>query len=268
MTRGLDLLARFCAPMQRELAGKALEALDAAQRVDIPHTTVVSYPNSPSTDQVTLACYVWGEGSKRVILTHGWEWQAGRMSAFASPLVEAGFCVIAFDAPAHGRSRGVELNLPDYARSIHTVAQHFGEPHAVIGHSFGGLAAAWYAAHEPNALHALVSISAGSGAEFLMQSYVLGMQLSSNDELALRDEFSARFGGPPAGYSVEHFGRQVKARTLIVHDQRDAVVGFDQGQLFAASIPGAHLHTTRGLGHRAILRDPGVTGAVTRFVCG
>ena len=262
----MALVSRFCTPTQRETSGKAVQALETAKRVDVLHTTVTSYPNSTTTDQVTLACYCWGEGEKIVILTHGWEWQAGRMSAFVQPLLEKGFRVVAFDAPAHGQSEGAELNLPDYARSIRTVAQCFGEPYAVVGHSFGGLAAAWYAAHEPNALHMLVSISSGSGGEFLMRNYVAGMQLSEADEHALREGFRDRFGGTPTDYSVAHFGKDIRARTLIVHDRRDNVVGFDQAALFVAHIPNVQLHATSGLGHRAILRAPEVPEEVARFV--
>ena len=265
-TLGVDLLTRFCTPTQRETAGKSVESLAMARRIDVLHTTVTSYPHSPSTEQINLACYEWGTGDKIVILTHGWEWQAGRMSAFVPDLIDAGWHVIAFDAPAHGQSGGTELNLVDYGRSIRSVAQHFGEPRAVIGHSFGGTAAAWYVAHEPHRLDAFVSIAAGSGGEFLMRNFVQRAKIGLEAEGAVRDAFCERFGGSPSTFSVEHFGRQICARTLIAHDRRDTIVGFDQGEQFAKSITGAQIHITTGLGHRGILRDADVIDTVVRFI--
>src|SRR6185369_13228471 len=51
-----------------------------------------------------LAVWHWGTGP-RVLLVHGWNGHAGRLSSFVQPLVEAGFGVVAFDAPAHGISQ-------------------------------------------------------------------------------------------------------------------------------------------------------------------
>jgi pimeloyl-ACP methyl ester carboxylesterase len=56
--------------------------------------------------------------------------------------------------------------------------------------------------------------------------------------------------------------------TLVVHDRNDREVGFDQGQAIAEAWPRARLLATEGLGHRRLLRDPAVIGAVTAFVTG
>ena len=55
---------------------------------------------------------------------------------------------------------------------------------------------------------------------------------------------------------------------LIIHDHDDDVVPCRQGQAFAQSWPRARILSTRGLGHRRVLRDPTVVQEVVRFVAG
>src|SRR5262249_10337057 len=64
-----------------------------------------------------LAVWHWGSGP-RVLLVHGWGGHAGRLSAFVAPLLDAGFGVVSFDAPAHGISEGRFATLPDFIRSV------------------------------------------------------------------------------------------------------------------------------------------------------
>ena len=61
---------------------------------------------------------------------------------------------------------------------------------------------------------------------------------------------------------------RLKQPALIVHDHDDIMVPWPQGKAFAASWPGAHFFSTRGLGHWRILRDPAVVQEVVRFVVG
>ena len=52
----------------------------------------------------TLITYTWGEG-KGVLLAHGWASRASHMALIARGLARRGFRAVAFDLPAHGRSR-------------------------------------------------------------------------------------------------------------------------------------------------------------------
>src|SRR6185369_10241160 len=63
-----------------------------------------------------LATWRWGEGPP-VLLVHGWGGHAGRLSRFVSPLVEAGFSAVAFDAPGHGASPARLCSLQDFIRA-------------------------------------------------------------------------------------------------------------------------------------------------------
>src|SRR5438105_1441963 len=62
----------------------------------------------PGTENDTeeVAVYRWGKADRRILLVHGWGGKAAQFFSFVGPLLENGFEVIAFDAPAHGLSSG------------------------------------------------------------------------------------------------------------------------------------------------------------------
>src|SRR2546426_2573453 len=91
----------------------------------------------------SIATWRWGDaGAPAVLLAHGWGGHAAQMRAFVSPLLRAGYRVIAYDQPAHGVSDGRLTGLPDFAEVLAEVAWHFGDVRAVLAHSLGGAAAA------------------------------------------------------------------------------------------------------------------------------
>ena len=92
-----------------------------------------------------IAMWSWGARSAEapaVLLAHGWGGNAAQMRAFAFPLLQAGYRVIAYDQPAHGVSEGKLTGLPDFAEVLGAVAGYHGGIDAVIAHSLGGAAAA------------------------------------------------------------------------------------------------------------------------------
>ena len=70
----------------------------------------------------TLEVMAWGSGPV-VLCVHGWSSRGLRFVHFIKPLMEAGYKVVTFDAPAHGRSSGSHVDAMEYAESILVVAQ-------------------------------------------------------------------------------------------------------------------------------------------------
>jgi pimeloyl-ACP methyl ester carboxylesterase len=85
----------------------------------------------------TIKLWSWGNGPT-VMVVHGWGSRAGRLQAVIHKLVEEGFSVVTFDAPAHGDSDGTTTSIVEYASVIEEVASWAGSVHAVVGHSWGG----------------------------------------------------------------------------------------------------------------------------------
>ncbi len=265
----------FRTPATREETPKTTQVLTTAESVGVPHRQVLHWPLNGAEPEVRLQAYVWPgptADSPTVLLVHGWEWQAGRWETFIEPLRAAGWRVAAYDAPAHGRSEGAMSTLLDYAASIRSAAEAVGGVRALVGHSFGGLAALWLlarghgVARSLDGIRRVVSLSAATDVEFLMRS---SSHFADADEAvfqAFREEFRRRIGGLPAEFNAAVMGAQLQQPVLIVHDQRDKVVPYAHAEAYAAALPHAELLTTSGLGHRFILRDAAVVQRVVDFL--
>jgi predicted alpha/beta-fold hydrolase len=94
---------------------------------------------APGTEneEEDIAVYRWGNGERRVLLVHGWAGKAAQFFALIGTLLERGFAVVAFDAPAHGNSSGVFASGPAFARAARMVDQRHGPFYGVVAHSLG-----------------------------------------------------------------------------------------------------------------------------------
>ncbi|HET7930674.1 MAG TPA: alpha/beta fold hydrolase, partial [Rhodanobacteraceae bacterium] len=99
--------------------------------------------NDFSPNGVRVAVYQWGDPEKqpRVLLAHGWSSYALRFLPWVRALCAAGYAVIAFDQPGHGRSDGGRCTLACFARTLRAVGERHGPFDAIVGHSMGGAAA-------------------------------------------------------------------------------------------------------------------------------
>src|SRR5262249_13317923 len=65
-----------------------------------------------------LRVYRWRNDGPTILLAHGWSSRAARLTGLVTPLVNAGFQVIAFDAPGHGASTGWCADMQSYQRAF------------------------------------------------------------------------------------------------------------------------------------------------------
>jgi pimeloyl-ACP methyl ester carboxylesterase len=205
----------------------------------------------------------WGHGPV-VYLVHGWGGHAGRLSAFVPPLLEAGYSVVAFDAPGHGASDRGMSSMVDFARALRAVAAAYGTPHAIIAHSLGaaatGLAVHW--GLRPRRL-VLLAPPADPGSYILPFAGALGLDADVVERLRTRSEHRLRFSW--GDLDVRRMAPADDLPLLVVHDREDETVPFGEGNAIADTWDG-RLHATSGLGHGGILRDASVVSEVTAFV--
>lgn len=206
-----------------------------------------------------------GEGPA-VLLVHGWGGRGGQLAAFAPPLVAAGCSVVAFDGPGHGESGGRTTNLARLANTIGAVARRFGG-RAAIGHSFGGAALA-LALHRGLSLDAAVLVGAPRTPRGFFDPFCEALGLGDATRDGVRRRVERNVGIPMDDLDLPRFAGAFAVPALVVHDRADAEVPFEHGAAIAAAWPGAQLLSTEGLGHRRILRHPGVVSEVASFVLG
>lgn len=219
-----------------------------------------------------LAAWSWGEGPT-VLCAHGWEGFAGQFVPFVQPLVSAGFRVVAFDMPAHGRSAGTHTSVVDMARAIREVAEDAMplcgvQPlplHAVVGHSLGG-AAASLALHEGLAARRVVLLAPVAEPTPFARRAAAIMQLSPDRTDGMMAAIAVEVGRDFEALDVRRFAPRLHVPALIFHDPADRDVPFEHGQGIAQAWPGARFVPLSGLGHRRLLADEAVIRCATRFV--
>ena len=211
-----------------------------------------------------LVTWRWGEGPA-VLLVHGWGGHAGRLTRFVVPLTEAGFSVIAFDAPGHGASGAKGCSVSDLIGAVLAVAEDAGNVVGLIGHSLGAAACA-LAMRQGLQVRAAVHLAPLSDPEQYAGRFASICRMPTPVRESMKIRLAARHGVAWEKLRLAVPARSSAAPLLIIHDRGDAKVPLRDGRAIAASWPGALLVTTRGLGHHKILRSTEVVGGTVSFL--
>jgi pimeloyl-ACP methyl ester carboxylesterase len=190
------------------------------------------------------------------------------MGAFAAPLVQAGYCAVALDAPGHGRSPGGSTTIFEIIDAVERVADAVGPLAGVITHSFGAMVIA-RALRDGLPAARVVCIAPPARLAFLVDSFCrsVGAPVAARADLVRRLE--RRFGNDiERQIAADTNAAGVSVPALIIHDRDDADVPWQQAELLAKAWPGARLLLTRGLGHMRILRNRDVIQTSVDFIAG
>jgi pimeloyl-ACP methyl ester carboxylesterase len=216
------------------------------------------------SEEQDVAVWVWGDGPV-VVLAHGWGSRAGRFSVLAQALVNSGFRVVLFDAPAHGVSMGSQASLPQFSRALRVVADAMGPVHGLIGHSLGGAAVSLAMRNGLQARRAVL-LAPPADVVLFSRAFAKHLHLPLRAHNVMRQNLESRLQIRWEELHVPTLARSMTAPALIVHDRDDPDVPYAHGEEIAAAWPGAELLTTSGLGHRAVLRDPEVIQRTVTFL--
>jgi len=211
-----------------------------------------------------LAAWEWGTGPT-VVLVHGWGSRAGRFSAMGREILEAGYRVVAYDAPAHGRSTGRLTSLVEFARALESVADTVGAIYGVVGHSLGG-AAAVLALRDGLAAGRIVLLAAPSDVTRFSTAFADHLRIPPGARTAMRRNLEVRLNARWDDLHIPTIVRHFRTPALLLHDRGDTDVPFHHAEEIAAAWRGARVVATDGLGHRAILRDAGVVRTTVGFL--
>jgi pimeloyl-ACP methyl ester carboxylesterase len=109
----------------------------------------------------SISGYRWNKGAgRKAMIIHGFESSVVNFDKYVGPLVNKGYEVLAFDAPAHGRSSGKKITAILYRDLIKYIHREFGPVQSFVAHSFGGLAVCMALAdigHDPDFRVALIA---------------------------------------------------------------------------------------------------------------
>ncbi len=217
---------------------------------------------------IKIQGYRWNHAQEqKLLILHGFESSVINFDRYIKPLTNAGFEVLAFDAPAHGRSGGKHINAVLYKDFIKHIQKEYGEIKNFIAHSFGGLAlslALEEMNHDENTR--IVFIAPAAETATAIGSFFKFLHLDNK----LRKHFDAiitsKGGHPPEWFSMARISNHIKANVLWLQDKDDLMTPLsDVEPIINKNYPNFRFLISEGLGHRRIYRDNNSHRAIIRF---
>jgi pimeloyl-ACP methyl ester carboxylesterase len=220
-------------------------------------------------DGIAIHGWRWNHpADRKVLIIHGFESSATSFDRYVKPLVKKGYEVLAFDAPAHGKSGNKQITAPLYARTITEINQRYGPIRSFMAHSFGGLAVslALEETHHTSDSR-LVLIAPATETTTAINTFFHFLKLDDS----LRPEFEKiiiKAGGHPSSwYSIRRAMKHIRAKVLWLHDEDDEITPLaDAYKVKEENYPNIQFVITKGLGHRRIYRDNKVSKAIVDFL--
>jgi pimeloyl-ACP methyl ester carboxylesterase len=220
-------------------------------------------------DNISVQGWRWNHGAgRKVLILHGFESTVVNFDKYIKPLISKGYEVLAFDAPAHGRSGGEQINAPLYKKTVQEIIRFYGPVQSFMAHSFGGMAvclALEEIKHGPEFRLALIAPATETATA--IDSFFKFLRLDAT----LRPEFEKlifkRSGVNSDWYSIRRAMKNIHAKVLWVHDEDDDTTPLsDVMKVKAENFSNIEFVITKGLGHRRIYRDNKVVKMVVDFL--
>jgi pimeloyl-ACP methyl ester carboxylesterase len=199
--------------------------------------------------------YIWGEVGPTVLCVHGWGGVAAQMTPFVQPLVDAGYRVVAFDAPGHGATGNKVSDPIEFSRAISAVVQTIGPVDTVIAHSLG--AAATLLATRDGIVRPsrLVLLCGYARLDLVLEQ--MGWMFHASAPVLERtwDKLCGHYGTRADADELSPLValRALDCPTFIVHDHDDTIVPIVHSEQLMAAAKNGLLVRTRGWGHHSIL---------------
>ncbi|MEM8906547.1 MAG: alpha/beta hydrolase [Bacteroidota bacterium] len=216
-----------------------------------------------------LKGYEWGSGTQTCLLVHGWESRGTALRSFVPDLVEKGYRVVTFDAPAHGHSAGKQIDLPHFGGAIRAIIRHIGSVDTVIAHSFGGASLVYTMANMDNSIHLdrLVLIASPSRMEKMMENFARFLRIPRSVKRRFRQILENRVSRPLEEVGLSSTLPKINAKQiLLVHDRYDKVVPFAEAETVLNNWESVSLVVTEGLGHFQLMKNPKLIKRVMQFI--
>ena len=206
--------------------------------------------------------------NKKCLIIHGFESTSYNFDRYITPLTRKGYEVLAFDAPAHGKSDGKQITLPLYVATLKMINEQFGPIQSFLAHSFGGLALTHFLENNfPDEQFRLVLLAPANETTTAIDSFFRFLHLNGD----IRKEFDAlivnKGGKRPEEYSIRRAMQHIPSKVLWIHDEEDNMTPLaDAMKIKEDDHPNVEFVITKGLGHRKIYRENQVIKRVIDFL--
>ena len=213
--------------------------------------------------------YRWNaDGEKKALIVHGFESSVINFDRYVKPLITKGYQVLAFDAPAHGRSSGRRINAVTYREFLRRIFSDYGPIDSFIAHSFGCLAVSLVletVVHDRTTKVVMIAPAVESKTA----------ALNFYRAIRLKDEVKSEFaklircveGHSLEWYSIQRAIQHLDASILIFQDKDDHMTPYsDLEPIIDMKLPNVEFVISQGLGHRRIYRDNKTSKKILEFL--
>lgn len=249
--------ALFCTPMSRN-------------KRELPPVFLQAEKLSFQFQSNLIAGYRWNKGgTRKALVLHGFESSVINFDKYVKGLIQKNYEVLAFDAPAHGRSAGKQINALVYSEMIREIQNTYGPFQSYMAHSFGGLALTMALAEtSPQPGTRIVLIAPATETSTAIDQFFHFLRINDPE---MRHEFEniiQSFNGSPVSwYSIPRALKNIRAEILWLHDNGDPVTPVkDVLPVKEENHPNIRFVFTEGLGHSRIYRDAAVRKQVIDFL--
>ena len=221
-------------------------------------------------DGLKIKGFRWNHSKPhKVLILHGFGSAAHKFHQYISPLIEKGYEVLAFDAPAHGLSEGTRINAVLYCQMIEKVMELYGPVKGFLAHSFGGMALSL--ALEKMSGTADMNIALIAPATETSTAVDGAFKLLQLKDATVRQEFDKiifeHSGQKTAWFSIKRAMQNIKAKVLWLHDEDDDITPLaDALKVKEENFANIKFVITQGLGHRKIYGDNAIKKQVLEFL--
>lgn len=202
--------------------------------------------------------YRWNHpADHKILILHGFESSVINFDRYVKPLIKEGYEVLAFDAPAHGRSTGKEINVVIYKDFVVYINQHYGPVKNYMAHSLGGLAlgiALEEIKHDET--YKAVFIAPATETTTAIESFFKFLKLDEHVRQEFDDVILQKSGHSPEWFSIARAAENIKAKVLWLQDEDDQMTPMkDVTPIMKKRHSNFQFRISKGLGHRRIYRD-------------
>lgn len=262
----------FCTPKRSSRRSPDHALLAERARFHLRNATWVEVPTTEGRVQAYVFEPEAGAPARgSVLIAHGWTSEASFMAVFAEQLRRAGFRVVAFDQPGHGRSGQEKASLIDCSRALLQVAEALGPIRFGVAHSMGGLALLLVGEGGPPMPRAYpferyVLVSVPDAFRFITQEFADEVRLTQAGARAYERRLERIAHRPIDTFRASRFLAATGRPALVLHARDDTEVAFQHAEEIVAACPLAELRPFDGLGHRNILFAPPVIRAALSYL--
>lgn len=265
-------LALLSKVSKRKAAEKAFEIFTTPPtrvKKELPPVFRKAEPLSFDFQGVKIAGYRWhAPQEKKVLILHGFESSVVNFEKYISPLIKKGYEVLAFDAPAHGRSGGKIINAVDYKNFILHLLKTYGPVTSFISHSFGGLALSLTLEETPHTADwKAVFIAPATESTTALSQFASFVKLDPDVKNECEKLIEEANGKPLSWYSVARAAAAIKAQVLFLQDKQDVQTPFEDVEpIIRKNYPNFRFVISDGLGHRRIYKDASSIKTIMEFL--